>query len=138
MIEGASSEGSGSLRGMYATTSMPWLAPEGKTILTADYGCKVGDDLWTMDDEGLADLTLDGLEHHIPDVRDRYLGVSVLQTPIAYPIFLNEYENDRQRFSEGTGIEGLYSIGRNGEFAHILMSDVYWRTKRIVGSYLTG
>ena len=25
-------------------------------------------------------------------------------------------------------IAGLYSVGRNGEFAHILMEDVYWRT----------
>jgi len=26
-------------------------------------------------------------------------------------------------------VAGLYSIGRNGEFAHILMEDVYWRTR---------
>jgi hypothetical protein len=25
-------------------------------------------------------------------------------------------------------VRGLHSIGRNGEFAHILMEDVYWRT----------
>ena len=24
--------------------------------------------------------------------------------------------------------EGLYSVGRNGEFRHIFMEDVYWRT----------
>ena len=113
-----------------APLSMPWLAPDGKTIITVDIGCSVGDDIWKMDDERLADLCLEHLEAIIPGVRRRYLGCHVARTPIAYPIFLNDYEEDRQRFHRSTGIEGLYSIGRNGEFAHILMEDVYWRTLR--------
>ena len=32
--------------------------------------------------------------------------------------------------SPSTGVDRLLSIGRNGEFAHILMEDVYWRTVR--------
>ena len=36
----------------------------------------------------------------------------------------------REQFAESTGIEGLYSVGRNGEFGHWLMEDVYWRTRR--------
>jgi hypothetical protein len=45
---------------------------------------------------------------------------------------MRAYEAERQRFSRGTGIQGLYSVGRNGEFAHILMEDVYHRTVRRV------
>jgi protoporphyrinogen oxidase len=56
------------------------------------------------------------------------MGCRVLRTPIAYPVFLNEYEADRQRFEDSMQVEGLYSVGRNGEFAHIFMEDVYWRT----------
>jgi protoporphyrinogen oxidase len=119
-----------------ATVSMPWLAPEGKTVLTADYGCDLGDEIWSMTDHDLAELTLSGLKRHIPDVRKRYLGVSVLRTPIAYPVFLNQYETDRLQFARGTGIDGLHSIGRAGEFSHILMSDIYWRTKRTVETML--
>ncbi len=52
----------------------------------------------------------------------------MLRTPIAYPVYLNEYESDRVRLQQSTGVPGLYSIGRNGEFSHILMEDVYWRT----------
>ena len=52
----------------------------------------------------------------------------MLRTPIAYPVFLKEYEQERQRFEHGSGVAGLYSVGRNGEFAHIFMEDVYWRT----------
>jgi protoporphyrinogen oxidase len=106
---------------------MPWLAPEGKTLVTVDIGCQVGDALWTMPDDQLGELCVDNLNRVIPDVRDRYLGCRVLRTPIAYPVFAMEYEEDRQRFASSTGIEDLYSVGRNGEFSHIFMEDVYWR-----------
>lgn len=115
-----------------ATLSMPWLAPQGKTLITVDIGCEVGDRHWIMADQELGELCLDSLDGIIPGVRRRYLGCRVLRTPIAYPVFLNQYEQARQQLSEGTGVEGLYSIGRNGEFAHILMEDVYWRTLRKV------
>jgi protoporphyrinogen/coproporphyrinogen III oxidase len=57
------------------------------------------------------------------------LGCQVLRSPIAYPVFLNKYEADRVALEQSTGIAGLYSIGRNGEFSHLLMEDVYWRTQ---------
>jgi hypothetical protein len=107
---------------------MPWLAPPGKSLLTIDLGCEVGDPIWSMPEDRLADLCLEHLGEIIPGVRQRFLGASVLRTPIAYPVFLKEYEVDRVQFRQSTGIAGLYSIGRGGEFAHILMEDVYWRT----------
>jgi protoporphyrinogen/coproporphyrinogen III oxidase len=113
-----------------ATLSMPWLAPPEKTLITADIGCEVGDRYWTMADHELAELSLDALDVIIPGIRGRYLGCRVLRTPIAYPVFLREYEDARQKLDGDTGVPGLYTIGRNGEFAHILMEDVYWRTLR--------
>ena len=48
-------------------------------------------------------------------------------------MFHVDYEADRQSLVDhGTGVDRLVSIGRNGEFAHILMEDVYWRTMRKV------
>jgi hypothetical protein len=47
-------------------------------------------------------------------------------------VFLREYEAERLELERGLPIAGLHSIGRNGEFAHILMEDVYWRTLRKV------
>ena len=114
--------------------SMPWLAPEGKTLITADIGCERGDSFWTMADDRLGEVCLEGLERMRPGIRARYLGCSVMRTPIAYPVFAIEYEAERQRLEQGTGIEGLVSIGRNGEFAHILMEDIYWRTRRKMGA----
>lgn len=110
------------------TQSMPWLAPPGKCVVTVDLGCEVKDPTWSLPDDQAVELCLEHLAPIIPDVRRRYLGAQVLRTPIAYPVYLNEYEPDRVRLRQTTDICGLYSIGRNGEFAHILMEDVYWRT----------
>jgi protoporphyrinogen oxidase len=111
-----------------ATHSMPWLAPEGKSVITADIGCQVGDDTWKLDDAKLGEICVDAMASLVPGVLQHYSGCRVLRTPIAYPVYLLEYEEDRRRFAEGTGIANLLSVGRNGEFAHILMEDVYWRT----------
>jgi protoporphyrinogen/coproporphyrinogen III oxidase len=111
-----------------ATRSMPWLAPAGKTIITVDIGCQTGDDIWRMPEEELGEHCLRHLADLFPALRGRYLGCAVLRTPIAHPVFLNAYERERLALEEGLPIAGLYSIGRNGEFAHILMEDVYWRT----------
>ncbi|MDQ6787058.1 MAG: FAD-dependent oxidoreductase [Acidobacteriota bacterium] len=116
-----------------ATLSMPWLAPAGKTIITVDIGCEKDDEFWEMDEEKLTELCLKNLTRIIPDARAKFLGAKVLKTPIAYPVFLNEYETARKDFEQSTGIENLLSIGRNGEFAHIFMEDVYWRTRKKVG-----
>ena len=111
-----------------APLSMPWLAPFGKTMITADIGCEVDDAVWTLSDDELVDRCVDDLRTLVPDARDRYLGGRVLRTKVAYPVFLASYEEDRRRLQHGTGIEGLISVGRNGEFDHLLMEDVYCRT----------
>lgn len=98
--------------------SMPWLAPTGKTIITVDIGCEKGDEFWQMDDERLGEFCVEHLKPIIPDVKERYEGCRVMRTPIAYPVFLRGYETERQNLKAGTGIENLYSIGRNGEFMH--------------------
>lgn len=110
--------------------SMPWFAPEGKTLVTADIGCKVGDAHWSMEDEALGELCVRTLRPIIPDAEERYLGCRVLRTRIAYPVLLKSYEAARRRLAVSTGVEGLYSVGRNGEFDHILMEDVYHRTRK--------
>ena len=119
-----------------ATLSMPWLAPENKTIITADIGCEKGDYIWNMDESELAQLCLEKISLVIPDAKKRFLGSNVLRTALAYPVFLNEYEEERQNFERSTGIVNLLSIGRNGEFSHMFMEDVFWRTRKKVANLL--
>ena len=111
--------------------SMPWLAPPGSTLVTADLGAEIGDEHWTMDDAALGELCMAAMADVVPSARRDYLGCRVSRTRMAYPVFDLEYETDRQRLEAGAlGVDRLVSIGRNGEFAHILMEDVYWRTVR--------
>lgn len=117
---------------------LPWLVPEGKTQVTCDIGCRVGDEIWTATDEALGTLCTGALERIAPGLSSRFLGCRVVRTPLAYPVFATEYEAERKRFEEGTGVENLFSVGRNGEFAHILMEDVYWRTRRKLLGLLPG
>ncbi len=116
---------------------LPWLVPEGKTLVTADIGCQVGDETWAAPDDVLGQRCIAGLEKLVPGVTARYLGCRVMRTPIAYPVYRSEYEADRVKLEEaGAGVRGLVSVGRNGEFAHILMEDVYWRTRRKMAALL--
>ena len=85
-----------------------------------------------MDEAGLLELTLDKLEELIPDVRARFLGSDILRTTISYPVFLKDYESSRKEFESSTKIKNLLSVGRNGEFSHMFMEDVYWRTGKKV------
>lgn len=115
-----------------ATISMPWLAPEGKTIITVDIGCEKGDEIWSMEEATLTELCLKNIERVIPDARKRFLGSDIIRTTISYPVFLKEYEEDRKKFEQSTNIANLLSVGRNGEFSHMFMEDVYWRTQKKV------
>lgn len=121
-----------------APLSMPWLAPEGRTLVTADIGAEVGDDHWTMDEDELGRRCVEHLDALVPGAAARYLGCRVVRTPLAYPVFLTAYEEQRRAFERTSGIDGLLSVGRNGEFAHILMEDVYWRTRRRIDAWVEG
>ncbi len=111
---------------------LPWLVPYDRSQVTADIGCQVGDEIWASSDDVLGQKCIAALDEIVPGISRRFLGCRVMRTPLAYPVFHRDYEVDRVRFQSGTGIEGLISIGRNGEFSHLLMEDVFWRTRRLI------
>lgn len=111
--------------------SMPWTAPDGKTMVLCEFGAQPGDEVWNMTDDQIVEQCISTLGPLIPDVGTRVLGASVLRQALGYPIFARDYEDDRASLAEkGTGVRGLHSVGRNGEFDHILMEDTYWRIRR--------
>ncbi len=95
-----------------------------------------------MSDEALARLCLEGLTRLNPALAHRYLGLGGRPAHAdRLSVYLNAYEDDRKRFGQSTGINVLYSIGRNGEFAHTIMEDIYWRSLRqveAIDGYLRG
>ncbi|HMT07808.1 MAG TPA: FAD-dependent oxidoreductase [Pyrinomonadaceae bacterium] len=119
-----------------ATHSMPWLAPAGKTMITVDIGCEKGDEFWEMPEDEMIELCLRDLKKVVPNAREIFLGAKILKTPIAYPVYLKEYEESRKAFERSTNVNNLLSIGRNGEFSHIFMEDVYWRTRKKIAQLI--
>ena len=114
-----------------APMAMPWLAPPDETVLTIDLGAQVGDDIWNADDATLAEWCRPGLSEIVPDLAARTIGTYSARTPLAYPVYARRTEAARKAINTH-GIVGLVSAGRNAEFAHLLMEDVYWRTLRTV------
>jgi protoporphyrinogen oxidase len=110
--------------------ALPWLVPEGKSLLTCDLGCQVGDNIWNSGEDLLAQRCLEGLDDIVPGLSKRFVGARLVRTPFAYPVYSLQYEALRRKMDFGTGVPGLWSVGRNGEFKHILMEDVYWRTRK--------
>ena len=64
---------------------MPWLAPEGSTLITADIGAEIGDRHWTMDDGELGELCIGALTEVVPSARRDYLGCRVVAHPERVP-----------------------------------------------------
>ena len=89
-----------------------------------------------FDSEPLVIRAVRTLARVCTDAHARCIGGTVLRQPLGYPVFHRSYEAARQRLEQGTGIDGLLSIGRNGEFDHILMEDIYWRTLAKVEAWL--
>ena len=110
---------------------MPWTAPEGKAMILCELGAQPGDATWNLTDDEATERCVATFAPLIPDVRSRLLGSVVQRQPLAYPVFSLAYEPDRADLaSNGTGVEGLLSVGRNSEFDHILMEDTFWRLRR--------
>lgn len=113
--------------------SMPWTAPDGKTMILCEFGAQPGDDVWGAADEDLIERCVSTLDPLVQGVRSRVIGATVLRQPLGYPVFALEYEADRAALAaDGPGVHGLHSVGRNGEYDHILMEDTYWRLRRRV------
>lgn len=98
-------------------------------MLTVDIGANVGDENWSANESALTQRCLDGLATLIPDIHSRHIDTYSTRTPIAYPVFALATEPARAAITTHN-ITALVSVGRNAEFGHLLMEDVYWRTLR--------
>ncbi len=110
------------------TNWSPAMAPPGKTLLVIEYFSFKGDAIWNMQDQKLADLTVENL------VLLKYLGQQdvfdsmVVRVPKAYPLFeigYREYGEIVQEYLQHFG--NLHIAGRSGMFRYYNM-DVAMRS----------
>ncbi len=98
------------------------MAPEGKTILVAEYFSFEGDRIWNASDEQLADITSRGLEQIGFVKRSEVLGSAVVRVKHAYPLFEIGYaEQCEVIYRYLSAFRNLHLAGRSGMFRYYNM-----------------
>ena len=98
------------------------MAPAGKTHLVTEHFCFRGDDVWSADDDALAETTIASLESLGLIARQEVIDSLVLRVPDAYPIFEIGYDGDRRKICDYLGsLRNLRVIGRGGMFQYFNM-----------------
>lgn len=98
------------------------MAPEGKTLLVAEFFSFKGDKAWNESDKRLTDITVENLEALGFIKRHEVIDMAVVRVPKAYPLFevgykrhCNEIHDYLSRF------KNLHVAGRGGMFRYYNM-----------------
>lgn len=97
----------------------PYLAPEGKTHIVAEYFCSQGDQVWDSSDAELTTLTLNQLEKLGLIHSKEAIDSCVVKVPHAYPILevgYTEHYSKILRYLDN--FRNLHIIGRTGLFKY--------------------
>ncbi|MBF0557537.1 MAG: FAD-dependent oxidoreductase [Nitrospirae bacterium] len=98
------------------------MAPEGKTILVAEYFSFEGDDIWNASDDQLADITCRGLEQLGFISRSEVSGSAVVRARQAYPLFEIGYADQCSvLYKYLSSFSNLHLAGRVGMFKYYNM-----------------
>ncbi len=98
------------------------MAPEGKTILVAEYFSFQGDSIWNASDEHLADITVRGLEQLGFIKKSEVSGNAVVRAKQAYPLFEIGYAEQCAFLYNYLGaFRNLHLAGRVGMFRYYNM-----------------
>jgi len=100
------------------------MAPKDRTGITVEISCNPGDEIWSLDDEALLNLTADGFEHLGLLGRDEIVGYDVLRIPEAYPIQRQGFAlHVEELLAALRPIDNLVTLGREGLFRYCNMDE---------------
>jgi protoporphyrinogen oxidase len=104
------------------TNWSPAMAPPGKSLLVTEFFSFRGDEIWTMPDNKLTDLTVDHLVRLGFISRREVLDSMVVRVPKAYPLFEVGYLKHAEAVHDYLGrFSNLHSAGRSGMFRYYNM-----------------
>lgn len=93
--------------------------PEGKTVLCGELPCMVGDEVWQMSDDELAELVRESVSRCGLPIKANILSVTTKRLPFAYPIYRRGYEQHFETLDDwANNLNGILTFGRQGLFAH--------------------
>jgi protoporphyrinogen oxidase len=100
----------------------PFMAPQGKTHIVAEYFCFKGDRIWSSTDERLTSVTVEHLSNLSFFCRSELIDSCVVRVPKAYPLLDVEY---RRHYLKILGylkqFKNLHIGGRGGMFRYLNM-----------------
>jgi len=98
------------------------MAPEGKSILVAEFFSFKGDRIWNKSDEELTAVTVENLENMKFIKKHEVIDSAVLRVPNAYPLFEIGYRERCDEIYEYLGgFKNLHITGRSGMFRYYNM-----------------
>ena len=98
------------------------MAPEGKTIIVAEFFSFKGDGIWSKSDEELTAITVENLENMGFVKKHEIIGSAVVRVPNAYPLFKVGYKERCDEIYEYLGrFKNLHITGRSGMFRYYNM-----------------
>lgn len=98
------------------------MAPQGKTLLVAEYFCFRDDGIWKAHDGRIADATVENLEGLGLIRKSDVIDAAVVRVPRAYPLFEIGYDEHCEtiyRYLEN--FKNLRAVGRGGAFRYLNM-----------------
>jgi protoporphyrinogen oxidase len=121
-------------KNMSAATAVP-----ARSVVSAERGCYFGDELWSSPDEKLFDMARDELAR-MPDVDiSRISSFHVVRMKDAYPVYDLEFDRNLKALLTGlSGINNLYSFGRQGMFLQTDMHDSMENGRILVERLVSG
>jgi len=98
------------------------MAPEGRTILVAEFFSFKGDGIWSKSDEELTAITVENLENMGFIKKHEVIDSVVVRVPNAYPLFEVGYKGLCDKIYEYLGrFKNLHITGRSGMFRYYNM-----------------
>ena len=97
----------------------PFMAPEGKTHIVAEFFCFEGDRIWNSTDEELTSVTAEHLERLGFVNKNDVIDSCVVRVPKAYPLFNVGYQKYYNMILDYLkNFKNLHIIGRGGMFRY--------------------
>lgn len=102
---------------------VPQEMPESEYILTAEFPCFIGDDVWANDEEWHAQYLLDFLDEQ--GIEADLLDAQIRQAPRAYPLPVTEEIKKFERINnELSAYENMFNLGRVSTYEYIWIKDI--------------
>ena len=98
------------------------MAPEGKTLVVAEFFSFKGDGIWNESDERLVDITVENMEHLGFIKKHEVIDSAVVRVPKAYPLFEVGYKEICDKLYDYLSrFRNLHIAGRGGMFRYYNM-----------------